>query len=136
MATTQLTDRTCIRVDADPEKLNRLRRAAMANDRLVAMAAFMSAVANETRLRMLFVLWVAGELCVCDLADVFGISQPAVSRHLKILRKKALVETRRNAQTIFYSVCKDNLFARLLVRLFEEQEADGVILNLNISEHA
>lgn len=126
-----VTDRTCIRKDADAEKLNRLKKNAYANDHLVALAAFMSVAGNETRLRMLYVLWQASELCVCDLTDVFEITQPAVSRHLKILREKALVEARRDAQTIYYSVCEDNPFARMLVRLFEEQEADKVTLNLD-----
>lgn len=130
MCQPELTDRTCIRVDADAEKLERLRESAMANDHLVALAAFMSAVSNETRLRTLYVIWEAGELCVCDLADIFGISQPAVSRHLKILREKALVETRRDAQTIYYRVCRDSPFARMLVALFEKQETDRIILNL------
>ena len=80
---------------------------------------------------MLYVLWRAGELCVCDLADLFEITQPAVSRHLKILREKAIVVARRDAQTLYYSVCTDNPFARLLVRLFEEQAADGVTLHLD-----
>ena len=124
-------DRTCIRQDADPDKLRSLRKSAYANDRLVALAAFMSAAGNETRLRMLYTLWQAGELCVCDLADIFEITQPSVSRHLKILREKALVEARRDAQTIYYRVCTDNPFAKMLVRLFEEQEVDHVTLNLH-----
>lgn len=94
----------------------------------------MAVAGNETRLRMLYTLWQASELCVCDLTDIFEITQPAVSRHLKILREKALVEARRDAQTIYYRVCTDNPFARMLLRLFEEQEADRVILNLNLSE--
>ena len=125
-----IDDRTCIRQKADPVLLSRLRKDAYANDHLVALAAFMSVAGNETRLRMLYVLWEAGELCVCDLADIFEITQPAVSRHLKNLREKALVEARREAQTNYYSVCMDNPFARMLVRLFGEQEADRVTLNL------
>ena len=130
MNQSELSDRTCIRVDADPEKLERLRKSAMANDHLLALAAFMSAASNDTRLRTLYVLWEAGELCVCDLADIFGISQPAVSRHLKILREKALVETRRDAQTIYYRVCRDSPFARMLIAFFEEQETARTTLNL------
>lgn len=129
-----VTDRTCVRPASDPEahcdRLARFQRDALANDHLVALAAFMSVCGNETRLRMLYVLWQAGELCVCDLADIFEITQPAVSRHLKLLREKALVTARRDAQTIYYFVCTDNTFARLLVRLFEEQAADGVTLTL------
>ncbi|AEN73369.1 regulatory protein ArsR [Rhodothermus marinus SG0.5JP17-172] len=130
----EVTDRTCVRVAVDPEKLARLREEALGNDHLVALAAFMQAVGNETRLRMLYVLHRAGELCVCDLADIFEISQPAVSRHLKILREKALVEARREAQTIYYRVCTANPFARLLVRLFDELELDRIQLNLNLKE--
>lgn len=103
----------------------------LANDHLVALAAYMSACGNETRLRILHVLWAAGELCVCDLADTFEVTQPAVSRHLWILRAKALVVARRDAQTIYYRVCTENPFARLLARLFEEQAADHVILTLS-----
>lgn len=130
MGSRDFSDRTCIRQEADPDKLSRLKKSAYANDHLVALAAFMSVAGNETRLRMLYVLWLSGELCVCDLADIFEITQPAVSRHLKILREKALVEARRDAQTIYYSVCTDNPFARMLVGLFGEQEADRVTLNL------
>ena len=129
-----VTDRTCVRVAVDPEKLARLREEALGNDHLIALAAFMQAAGNETRLRMLYVLHRAGELCVCDLADIFEISQPAVSRHLKILREKALVEARREAQTIYYRVCTANPFARLLVRLFDELELDRIQLNLNLKE--
>jgi len=132
----EVTDRTCVREKVNLEKLALLRKEAMGNDHLVTLAAFMQAAGNETRLRMLYVLHRAGELCVCDLADIFEISQPAVSRHLKILREKVLVEARREGQTIYYRVCMANPFARLLVRLFDELELDRIQLNLNLKEVA
>ncbi len=126
----EITELSCTRPDVDVAKLQILKEDALSNDHLVALAAYMSATGNETRLRILYVLWQASELCVCDLADIFGITQPAVSRHLKILREKALVETRRDAQTIYYRVFSGSPFARMLVRFFEEQEADHVTLTL------
>ncbi len=132
MKARDVSDRTCVRLKADAQRLQTLKRDAFANDHLVALAAFMSAAGSETRLRILYVLWQAGELCVCDLADVFEITQPAVSRHLKILREKALVTARRDAQTIYYRVFTDNPFARMLVRLFDEQDADRVTLNVRL----
>ena len=129
-----VSDRTCVRPENSPDRaaeLQAARRDALASDHLVALSAYFTAASNETRLRMLYVLWRAGELCVCDLADLFEITQPAVSRHLKILREKAIVVARRDAQTLYYSVCTDNPFARLLVRLFEEQAANGVTLSLD-----
>lgn len=129
MSIPEVTDRTCIRKEADTSLLTTLRSEAYGNDHLVALAAYMSVAGNETRLRMLYVLWKADELCVCDLADIFEITQPAVSRHLRIMREKALVDARRDAQTIFYRVCKDNPFAKMLVNLFSEHELGNVKLS-------
>jgi len=110
--------------------LEELRQSAMTNNHILALSALMKVVGNETRLRMLFVLWRSGELCVCDLSDIFGITQPAVSRHLKILREKALVQTRRDAQTIYYSIFSESPFAEMLIQTFEQQELAGITLNI------
>ena len=56
--------------------------------------ALFKGFADPTRLRVLNAL-VAGELCVCDLVDLLGLSQPAVSRHLAYLRRMGLVEATR-----------------------------------------
>ncbi len=128
MAIRDVTDRTCIRNEANPTLLYSLHKDAYSNERLVALAAFMSAAGNETRLRILYVLWRARELCVCDLADIFEITQPAVSRHLRILREKALVEARRDGQTIFYRVCRETPFARMLLGLFSKDEEARISL--------
>jgi len=121
-----INDYNCTRVHAEPGKLEALRLDSYSNDRLVAMAAFMNAAGNDTRIRILYVLWRAGELCVCDLADIFEITQPAVSRHLKILREKALVDARRDAQTLYYRINAASAFSRLLVRAFEEQDMEHI----------
>jgi Predicted transcriptional regulators len=131
MSRLKVDDENCIQPDRIEERLASLRTEAHANERLVAMAAYFDAASNETRLRILYVLHRAGELCVCDLADIFEITQPAVSRHLKILREKALVEARRDAQTIYYSVCTDNAFARMLVEFFEQGDTAEISLNLD-----
>ena len=136
MSRRDVNDQNCVQPDREADLLDRLRTEAHANDRLVALAAYFDAASNETRLRMLYVLHRAGELCVCDLADIFEITQPAVSRHLKILREKALVEARRDAQTIYYSVCTDNAFARMLVEFFEQGDTARITLNLNPTDIA
>lgn len=57
--------------------------------------------ADPTRLRVLNAL-VAGELCVCDLVDLLGLPQPAVSRHLAYLRRMGLVEATREWKFAHY----------------------------------
>lgn len=127
----ELTDSSCIRTDVDASTLQELRRDALQNSNILALSSLMKAVGNETRLRILYVLWKAEELCVCDLSDVFGISQPAISRHLKIMREKALVQSRREAQTLFHSIYTDSPFAEMLIRVFEEQELAGITLSMD-----
>ena len=127
----KLTDSTCIRTDVDASTLQELRRDALQNSNILALSSLMKAVGNETRLRILYVLWKAEELCVCDLSDIFGITQPAISRHLKIMREKALVQSRREAQTLFHSIYTDSPFAEMLIRVFEEQELAGITLSMD-----
>lgn len=136
MARRDVNDENCVQPDRGEALLDGLRTDALSNERLVALAAYFDAASNETRLRILYVLHRAGELCVCDLADIFEITQPSVSRHLKILREKALVEARRDAQTIYYSVCTDNAFARMLVEFFDEQDTAPITLNVNPNDEA
>ncbi|MCS3635717.1 DNA-binding transcriptional ArsR family regulator [Salinibacter ruber] len=134
MSRRDVNDENCVQPDRSDDLLGGLRTDALSNERLVALAAYFDAASNETRLRILYVLHRAGELCVCDLADIFEITQPSVSRHLKILREKALVEARRDAQTIYYSVCTDNAFARMLVEFFDEKDTAPITLNVNPTE--
>ena len=134
MSRREVDGQNCVQPDRSEDLLGGLRTEALSNERLVALAAYFDAASNETRLRILYVLHRAGELCVCDLADIFEITQPSVSRHLKILREKALVESRRDAQTIYYSVCTDNAFARMLVEFFDEGDTAPITLNVRSNE--
>ena len=66
-------------------------------------AGLMSALGNESRLMILCVL-AEGEQSVGDLNEVVPLSQSALSQQLARLRRQGLVETRREAQTIYYSL--------------------------------
>jgi DNA-binding transcriptional ArsR family regulator len=66
-------------------------------------AELLQALSNPHRLMILCVL-SEGELKVSELNDRLELSQSALSQHLALLRKQALVTTRRQSQTIFYSV--------------------------------
>lgn len=66
-------------------------------------ANFLSAMGNAKRLHILRLL-AEGEMSVTVLADEVGLSQSSTSQHLSILREQELVQTRRAAQTIYYSL--------------------------------
>jgi DNA-binding transcriptional ArsR family regulator len=66
-------------------------------------AQLLKAIANENRLLILCML-ADGEHSVGELNSAIDLSQSALSQHLAVLREEGLVETRRKAQTIFYSL--------------------------------
>lgn len=66
-------------------------------------SALLKAMGNERRLLILCYL-AEGEHSVGELERLVGLSQSALSQHLARLRKDKLVRTRRNAQTIYYSL--------------------------------
>ncbi len=65
---------------------------------------FYKCLANETRLRCVMLLLARGELCVCDIADSLGASQPMISRHLAQLRACNLVSDHREGQWVYYKL--------------------------------
>jgi ArsR family transcriptional regulator len=63
-----------------------------------------AALAHDTRLRCLLLLLAEGELCVCELTQAVGVSQPHISRHLAHLRDSGLVSDRREGIWVYYRV--------------------------------
>ncbi|MAY41764.1 MAG: transcriptional regulator [Oceanospirillaceae bacterium] len=66
-------------------------------------AKLMKALGNESRLLILCYL-DGKELSVTELNNCLDLSQSALSQHLAVLRKDGLVKTRRESQTIYYSL--------------------------------
>jgi DNA-binding transcriptional ArsR family regulator len=67
-------------------------------------AAILDVVAQPTRLRLFYVLDQVGEICVCDLGEVLGITPSAISQHLAKFKAYGLVTVRRDHQTLYYSL--------------------------------
>ena len=49
------------------------------------------------------------EMCVCDLAEVLGMTQSAISHQLRMLKQMKLVKNRREGKTVFYSLADDHI---------------------------
>ena len=64
---------------------------------------FLKAIASPTRLKLLCAL-ADGERSVSDLTEMLDLRQATVSQHLARLRREGLVTTRREAQSIRYSI--------------------------------
>ena len=70
----------------------------------MAMRDFMNitkALADENRVRMLLALR-GGELCVCQITELFGLAPSTISKHLSILYQAGLAESRKEGRWIYY----------------------------------
>lgn len=88
---------------------------------LDAFMALMKATGNDTRVRILYLLWRRGEVRVTDLSIILQLTPPAISRHLKTLHRCGLAQARREAQTVYYRLNTDAEFVQSLVSYFEEE---------------
>ena len=59
------------------------------------------ALADEKRVRMLMALR-GGELCVCQITELFGLAPSTISKHLSILYQAGLVESRKDERWVYY----------------------------------
>jgi ArsR family transcriptional regulator, arsenate/arsenite/antimonite-responsive transcriptional repressor len=72
--------------------------------RVELQAERLKALGHPIRLGIAQQLAAEQETCACDFADVFGVSQPTISGHLRVLRQAGLVTTRRRGTQIFYAL--------------------------------
>ena len=72
---------------------------------------------DPSRLRILWLLCHSEE-CVCNIAAAVGMSDPAVSHHLRILKKSGIIESRRDGKEVYYTLA-DTTQAKLLHRTID-----------------
>ncbi len=73
------------------------------------LAGLLKAVAEPARLRVLNLLAAAGEVCVCDLTEPLGLSQPTVSHHLKVLHDAGFTSKERRGKWVYHRLVRDRL---------------------------
>lgn len=84
---------------------------------LKTLADSLGVAGNLQRLKILYLLHAHKEMCVCDLAEILELSDSAASQHLRKLKDKNMVKTRRERQTIYYSLV-ENIFTSNLQDMF------------------
>ena len=72
-------------------------------DRLYDLAEVFKVFGDSTRIKILYVL-SESEMCVCDIAQLLGMTQSAISHQLRSLKQSRLVKARREGKTVFYSL--------------------------------
>ena len=71
---------------------------------LYDLAELFKLFGDSTRIKILYALLEAEELCVADVAKLLGLTQPAISHQLRILKSGKLVKVRRDGRMVYYSL--------------------------------
>jgi ArsR family transcriptional regulator, lead/cadmium/zinc/bismuth-responsive transcriptional repressor len=115
-------DDVCEVFQADPETIARVRERMIAEPVAAELADTFRALGDPTRVRILDAI-SSGELCVCDLAALVGLSESAVSHQLRLLRHMRLVRPRRHGRMVFYSLDDHHIIELFTQGLGHVQEA-------------
>ena len=97
-------DVTCVHnqiIEAVKEKMP-------AEELLNELADFYKVFGDATRIKILCVL-LRSEMCVCDLAEMLGMTQSAISHQLRVLKQMKLVKNRREGKTVYYSLADGHI---------------------------
>lgn len=96
-----------------PEKVASARSDLLTIDEAASLAERFQLLADPGRVRMVYALLEAGEMCVGDLAAAVEVSESATSHQLRQLRLAGLVRSRKDGRTVYYRV--DDNHVRLLL---------------------
>ena len=106
----------------DRARVDAALRHLLADEAYVDLAETFRALGDSTRAKIVHALSVES-LCVSDLAQVTGVSEPAVSQHLRLLRALRIVRGRREGKLVYYSLEDEHVRALLAMALGHREEA-------------
>lgn len=109
---------TCGQRTVDAERVAATLPLVPSADEAGDLAALFRLLGDPQRVRLLYALLEAGELCVCDLAACLGLPDSNVSHSLRLLRTAGVVRSRRAGRMVHYSL--DDAHVRLLLDLSRE----------------
>lgn len=98
------------------ERVARARDEAVSRREAERLSLTYKALGDPTRLKMVMAL-AGGEMCVSDLAAFLGLTESAVSHHLRRLKDLSLVKSRRDGQILYYSLDDEHVSKILKIGL-------------------
>lgn len=98
------------------ELVKRLAEKMITEEEAYYVAELFKAISDLTRVRILFCL-LGGEMCVCDIQELVGVTQSAVSHQLRVLKQAGLVKYRREGKSLYYSIADSHVSTMLATGL-------------------
>jgi DNA-binding transcriptional ArsR family regulator len=112
---------TCDIYCYDQPKVQRVQQSLQAQN-IEGMVKMFKVLADETRMKIAFVLCEEDELCVCDVANIIGSSLATASHHLRTLKQLGLAKYRKEGKLVFYSLEDDHVLQLVHLASTHSQE--------------
>lgn len=93
----------CEYIHAHQDIIEKVTQELPEEEKLYDLAELFKIFGDTTRIKILYVLFES-EMCVCDIAQLLGMTQSAISHQLRALKQSKLVKYRREGKTVFYSL--------------------------------
>lgn len=85
------------------EVVEQTRKNMPTSETFLSLANFFKILGDNTRAKILFAL-DQNEMCVCDIANLLGMTKSSISHQLSTLRKAKIVKCRRDAKQVYYTL--------------------------------
>lgn len=105
----------------DEDKVEKVKAVMVGDEVGLGLSEIFKVLGDPTRVKILYAL-VREELCVCDIAALLGMSLPAISHHLRLLRNLRLVKARKAGRIVYYSLNDDHVKKLLEVGIEHARE--------------
>lgn len=102
----------CISKCATNNYIQQVKNNLPSDRQLLELANFFKVFGEHTRIKILSALYQR-ELCVCDLVEILGMNQPAVSHQLRVLRASKIVKYRKEGKNIYYTLDDEHVYKML-----------------------
>ncbi|MAP53270.1 MAG: transcriptional regulator [Altibacter sp.] len=115
---------TCTRAEANHKQLqNCMETLDEMEGSFQKMTKLLLIAGSDVRLKILYLLNLENELCPCDLADILKMSVPAISQHIRKIKDAGIISSRRDGQTLYYSLNRDE--TKIFNSIFKSIELIG-----------
>jgi DNA-binding transcriptional ArsR family regulator len=105
----------------DEAKVNRLQPLVTAPN-IAKVAQLFKVLADDTRMKIAYALYLEDELCVCDVANIVGSTMATASHHLRLLKNLGLAKYRKEGKLVFYSLEDDHVKQLIMLAMTHVEE--------------
>ena len=114
----------CLTEHADPAHEAEILSKIPDEDAALDASELFTQLASPIRIRLLCILAIE-EMCVCELADMLMMSQPAISHHLRLLRQSGVVKYKKSGKRVIYYITDTpaGVLARFIVKDLMKEES-------------